>query len=59
METFILTCLQAKLIVGRINVYKVPKEIRNDLILELKQASPKNCPISIDAKVEPKERTLP
>ena len=30
--------------------YKVPKEIRNDLIWELKQVSPKNCPI--DAKVD-------
>jgi len=50
MEQLILTCLQAKLIVGRIDVYKVPKEIRNDLIWELKQVSPKNCPI--DAKVD-------
>ena len=50
MEALILTCLQAQLIVSRINAHPLPKQIRNDLIWELKQISPKEC--KVDAKVD-------
>jgi hypothetical protein len=48
MEALILSCLQAQLIVGRINHYDLPKQTKNDLIWEIKQISPKEC--KIDAK---------
>lgn len=50
METIILTCLQAQLIVGRINKQILTSQQKNDLIWELKQVSPKNC--NIDAKAD-------
>jgi hypothetical protein len=52
MESLILTCLQAQLIVGRINAHSLPKQIRNDLIWEVKQLSPKECKLPIDAKAD-------
>lgn len=55
MEAIILTCLQAQLIVGRIDKQILTPQQKNDLSWEVKQIAPKNCPI--DAKVEPKERT--
>ena len=55
MEALILTCLQAKLMVGRVLKVDIPTQAKNDLIWEIKQISPKEC--KIDAKVEPKERT--
>lgn len=50
MEAIILTCLQAQLMIGRINKVDIPRQIKNDLIWEIKQVSPKTCPI--DAKVD-------
>jgi indole-3-glycerol phosphate synthase len=55
MEALILTCLQAKLLVGRVNAQDIPKQQKNELILEFKQISPKEC--KVDADVEQKERT--
>jgi hypothetical protein len=55
METLLLTCLQAQLIVGRIHKQYISLQQKNDLIWEIKQITPKEC--KIDAKVEPKERT--
>jgi hypothetical protein len=43
METFILTCLQAQLIVTKINEGKLPEHVKNSLIWEIKQISPKEC----------------
>jgi hypothetical protein len=48
MEALILTCLQAQLIAGRINSKELPRQVRNELIWELKQITPKEC--KIDAK---------
>ena len=45
MESFILTCLQAQLIVGKIKKYNFSIQIKNDLILEIKKISPKECKI--------------
>ena len=50
METLILTCLQAQLIVGRVHKQQLPSQAKNDLIWEVKQISPKEC--KIDAKVD-------
>jgi hypothetical protein len=50
MEALILTCLQAQLIVGRIHKQEIPKQVKNDLIWEIKQISPKEC--KIDAKAD-------
>ena len=55
METLLLTCLQAQLMIGRVNRVDISKQAKNDLIWEIKQITPKEC--KIDAKVEPKERT--
>ncbi len=50
METLLLTCLQAQLMVGRVIKTDVPKQAKNDLIWEIKQVTPKEC--KIDAKVD-------
>ena len=50
MEALILTCLQAQLIVGRINKQIMTPQQRNDLVWEVKQISPKEC--KLDAKVD-------
>jgi len=50
METLILTCLQAQLIAGRVQKQDIPKQSKSELIWELKQISPKSCPI--DAKAD-------
>lgn len=50
MEALILTCLQAQLLVGRVNKQKLPPQAKNDLIWEIKQISPKEC--KIDAKAD-------
>jgi hypothetical protein len=55
MDPLILTCLQAQLLVGRVNAQDISKQQKNDLVWELKQISPKEC--KIDAPVELKERT--
>ena len=48
METLLLTCIQAQLIVGRVNKQPITLQQKNDLIWEVKQISPKEC--KIDAK---------
>lgn len=50
METLILSCLQAQLIVGRVHKQILTSQQKNDLIWEIKQISPKEC--KIDAKVD-------
>jgi hypothetical protein len=45
MEALILTCLQAQLIVGRLQNYNLSRQIKNDLIWEVRQISPKECKI--------------
>jgi hypothetical protein len=50
MEALILTCLQAQLIAGRVNKQSIPKQVKIELISELKLISPKEC--KIDAKVD-------
>jgi len=50
MEAIILTCLQAQLMAGRVLKHDIPKQVKNDIIWEIKQISPKTCPI--DAKAD-------
>ena len=50
MEALILTCLQAQLMVGRVVKHDISKQVKNELIWEIKQISPKEC--KIDAKVD-------
>lgn len=52
MEALILTCLQAQLLVGRIKMHPITRQVKNDLIWEVKQISPKECKLSIDAKAD-------
>ena len=52
MELVILTCLQAQMIVSRVNKQPLTILQKNDLIWEVKQVSPKNCKLSIDAKAD-------
>jgi hypothetical protein len=51
MEQLFLTCLQAQLIVGRINASEVlaPQQ-KNDLVWEVKQMTKKGC--FVDAKAD-------
>jgi hypothetical protein len=50
MEALLLTCLQAQLIVARVNKQQLPQQAKNDLIWEVKQIAPKEC--KIDAKAD-------
>jgi len=50
MELVILTCLQAQLIAARVNKQMLTPQQKNDLIWEIKQVTPKTCPI--DAKAD-------
>ena len=44
MENIILTCLQAQLIIQRVNNHvMMPSGLKNDLIWEIKQMSPQEC----------------
>lgn len=52
MEVIILSCLQAQLIAGRVNKQILTPHQKNDLLWELKQVSPKDCKLPIDAKVD-------
>ena len=52
MEVIILTCLQAQMIIGRVNKQPLTLPQKNDLLWEVKQVSPKNCKLSIDAKAD-------
>ena len=49
METLLLSCLQAKLILGRVMKANIPQQTRNDLIWEIKQITPKECKIDAPA----------
>jgi hypothetical protein len=50
MEAVILTCLQSQLMTGRVLKHSIPNHVKNDIIWEIKQITPKNCPI--DAKAD-------
>jgi len=50
MDTLILTCLQAKLMIGRVLKVDIPNQAKNDLVWEIKQITPKEC--RIDAKAD-------
>jgi len=51
MEQLFLTCLQAQLMIGRINASQIidPQD-KNDLVWEIKQVTKKSC--FIDAKAD-------
>ena len=51
MEALLLTCLQAKLIWGKIQINsELTPQLKNDLLYELKVITPKKC--NIDAKAD-------
>jgi hypothetical protein len=50
MEAIILTCLQAQIMAGRVLKQNIPNHVKNDIIWEIKQITPKTCPI--DAKAD-------
>ena len=46
METLLLTCIQAQVIIGRIQKHpQLSQRTKNDLIWELKQVTEKKCDI--------------
>ncbi len=47
MEVLLLSCLQAQLIAGRIIKTEISNHIKNDLIIELKQNTSKDCKINL------------
>jgi len=49
METLLLSCLQAKLILGRVVKANMPPQTRNDLIWEIKKITPNECKIDAPA----------
>jgi hypothetical protein len=51
MEQFLLTCLQAQLMISKVNAHKsLDDHTKGDLILTIKQSSKKGC--FKDAKVD-------
>ena len=51
METLLLTCIQAQLLLSRVKSHsQITVQARNDLIYEIKQITPKKC--IIDAKAD-------
>jgi hypothetical protein len=51
MEAVLLTCLQAQLLVSRINAQpSISNQIKNDLIWEVKQVTEEKC--QVDAKAD-------
>ena len=47
METLLLTCIQAQVIIGRIqNHPQLSETIKNDLVWEVKQATQEKCVIN-------------
>ena len=51
MEQLFLTCLQAQLLIGRINSSQImTSQQKNDLVWEIKQVTKKGC--YIDAKAD-------
>lgn len=49
MEALLLSCLQAKLIIGRVMKANMPPQTRNDLIWEIKKITPKECKLDATA----------
>ena len=49
METLLLNCLQAQLVIGRVMEANLSPQIRNELIWEIKQITPKECKIDATA----------
>ena len=49
METLLLSCLQAQLVIGRVMKATMPPQIRNELIWEIKQITPKECKLDATA----------
>jgi hypothetical protein len=49
METLLLNCLQAQLVIGRVMEVNLPPQIRNELIWEIKKIAPKECKIDATA----------
>jgi indole-3-glycerol phosphate synthase len=49
METLLLNCLQAQLVIGRVMEVNMPPQTRNDLIWEIKKISPSECKIDATA----------
>jgi hypothetical protein len=51
MEALLLTCLQAQLMIARVNNHpNITPKVRNDIIWEIKQVTKKEC--NIDAKAD-------
>jgi len=51
METLLLTCLQSHLMISRINANPhLSSIVKNDLVWEVKQITPKKC--NVDAKAD-------
>jgi len=51
METLFLTCLQAQLLIGRVNKHpELSSQQKNDIVWEIKQVAKKGC--IIDAKAD-------
>ena len=51
MEALLLTCLQAKLLWGRVEIKNdLSPQLKNDLLYEIKLITPKKC--NIDAKAD-------
>jgi len=51
MEQLFLTCLQAQLMIGKVNTNKlIDAQQKNDLIWEIKQVTKKGC--FVDAKAD-------
>ena len=60
METLILTCFQANVLISNIGSQNLPLEVKKELVQQIKDVSPKTCRwdnFPLDATVEPKERT--
>jgi hypothetical protein len=49
METLLLSCLQAQLVIGRVIKAYLSPQTRNDLIWEIRKIAPKECKIDATA----------
>jgi hypothetical protein len=49
METLLLSCLQAQLVIGRVMKAYLPSQTRKELIGEVKQITPKECKLDATA----------
>jgi len=44
MEQFLLTCLQAQLMINKVNAHKdLPSHVKTDLVVTIKQSTKNNC----------------